>query len=219
LSTKDCLRSLSFFSSLNEEQIEFLASISTINNFNKDYILHYEEKYTKYLLFLKSGLAKSYKIDKNNNEIFLYYIYENTLLSEITEIKSDELYSFSNIELVEDSQILSIDYKQLKKHFLSQNLLSLELMDEILSQNKKLQTLVNRELIYDSVSKVVMMLHSDLEMFNKLKRHDIALILHIQPATLSRVLNRLKRNKIIDIIQGKVIILDALSLENIYKED
>ena len=219
MSTKDHIRSLDFFSSLNEEQIELLASISTIHNFSKDYILHYEQKHTKYFLFLLNGLAKSYKIDKNDNEIFLYYIYENTLLSEITEIKSDELYSFSNIKLVENSQILSIDYKLLKKHFLNQNLLSLELMNEILSQSKKLQTLVNREFIYDSVSKVVMMLHSDLTMFNKLKRHDIALILHIQPATLSRVLNRLKRNKIIDIIQGKVNILDSLALKSIYEEN
>jgi len=218
LSTKDSIRSLNFFTSLNEEQIELLASISTINNYNKNYILHYEKKHTKHLLFLKNGLAKSYKIDKHTNEIFLYYIYKNTLLSEITDIKSDELYSFSNIELMEDSQILSIDYKLFKKHFLNQNLLSLELMNEIISRSQKLQTLVNREFIFDSVSKVVMMLDSDLEMFNKLKRHDIALILHIQPATLSRVLNRLKRNKIIDIIQGKVSILDSLALKTIYEE-
>jgi len=62
-----------------------------------------------------------------------------------------------------------------------------------------------------------MMISTDLDMFNKLKRHDIALILHIQPATLSRVLNRLKRNKIIDIMQGKVTIIDHLALETVYK--
>jgi CRP/FNR family cyclic AMP-dependent transcriptional regulator len=59
------------------------------------------------------------------------------------------------------------------------------------------------------------MLDADLAMFNKLKRHDISLILHIQPATLSRVLNRLKRNRIIDIIQGKVTILDTIALREI----
>jgi len=72
--------------------------------------------------------------------------------------------------------------------------------------------------MFDSVSKVAIMLYSDLDMFNKLKRHDISLILHIQPATLSRVLNRLKRNKIIDIIQGKVFVLDSIALKNIYEE-
>ena len=218
MSVKNVITSLNFFSTLNIQQIELLTSISTINNYNKDYILHYEQKCTGNLLFLNTGLAKAYKIDKHNNEIFLYYIYKNSLLSEISDISSDSLYSFSNIELIEDSQILSIDYKQFKKHFLNKNILSLELINEILSRSQKLQSLVNREFIFDSVSKVAKMLHSDLEMFNSLKRHDISLILHIQPATLSRVLNRLKRNRIIDIIQGKVVVLDISSLITIYEE-
>jgi CRP/FNR family transcriptional regulator len=81
-----------------------------------------------------------------------------------------------------------------------------------------MKSLINREFIFDAVAKVAMMIDSDLEMFNKLKRHDIALILHIQPSTLSRVLNRLKKNTIIDIVQGKVSILDKIQLKNIYKE-
>ncbi len=218
MSVKNVITSLNFFSTLNIQQIELLTSISTINNYNKDYILHYEQKCTGNLLFLNTGLAKAYKIDKHNNEIFLYYIYKNSLLSEISDISSDSLYSFSNIELIEDSQILSIDYKQFKKHFLNKNILSLELINEILSRSQKLQSLVNREFIFDSVSKVAIMLNSDLDMFNRLKRHDISLMLHIQPATLSRVLNRLKRNKIIDIIQGKVTVLDTTALKNIYEE-
>ncbi len=218
MSVKNAINSLDFFSNLDEQQLNFLASITTLHSYDKNYILHYEQKYTHHLLFLQSGLAKAYKIDKHDNEIFLYYIYENTLLSEISDISSDTLYSYSNIELMENSQIVTIDYQQFKKHFLSKNILSLEFINEILLRNKKLEDLVNREFIFDSVAKVAIMLSSDLEMFNKLKRHDISLILHIQPATLSRVLNRLKRNKIIDIIQGKVSVLDSLALKTIYEE-
>jgi len=218
LSIKNTINSLDFFSALDAEQKESLAGISTLHRYNKDYILHYEQKHSNNILFLKSGLAKAYKIDKHDNEIFLYYIYENTLLSEISDISSENLFSFSNIELVEDSQILSIDYLQFKKYFINNNILSTEFINEILSRSQKLQSLVNREFIFDSVSKVAMMIYSDLDMFNKLKRHEISLILHIQPATLSRVLNRLKRNKIIDIIHGKISVLDSLALKTIYEE-
>ena len=216
MSVKNSINSLNFFATLDEQQVDLLASISTVNNYTKDYILHYEQKHTSNLLFLRSGLAKAYKIDKHDNEIFLYYIYENTLLSEISDINSDSLYSFSNIKLIEDSKILSINYQQFKKHFLSKNILSIEFINEILLRSQKLQSLVNREFIFDSVAKVAMMIATDLDMFNKLKRHDISLILHIQPATLSRVLNRLKRNKIIDIIHGEVSIIDSISLKKIY---
>ncbi len=194
-----------------------MASISTLCNYNKEYVLYYEQKHSQNLLFLISGLAKAYKIDKHDNEIFLYYIHNNSLLSEIEDISSDNLYSFSNIELIEDSQILSVNYQQFKKYFLNQNLLSIELINEIVQRSQKLQFLVNREFIFDSVAKVAMMIATDLDMFNRLKRNEISLQLHIQPATLSRVLNRLKRNKIIDIMQGKVTIIDMPSLKKVYE--
>ncbi|MCX6051740.1 MAG: Crp/Fnr family transcriptional regulator [Campylobacterales bacterium] len=214
---KSTIKSLDFFSSLNAKEIDTLANISSINSYSKDYILHYEKKASTQLLFLTEGLAKAYKIDKHNNEIFLYYIYKNTLLSEISNTSSNVLFSFSNIELVEESKILSINYAQFKEYFLNKNLLNISFTNAIISKSQQLQSLVNREFIFDSVAKVAMMLYSDLEMFNKLKRHDISLILHIQPETLSRVLNRLKRNKIIDIIHGEIKILDLLALEAIYE--
>ena len=215
MSIKSIIESLDFFNTLNTQEIEFLASISTLHSYNSEYVLYYEKEDSNNLLFLISGLAKSYKIDKHSNEIFLYYIYKESLISEITNIKNESLTSFSNVALVEESQILSIDYQQFKNHFLEKNLLCLELLDEISLRSQKIESLINREFIFDSVEKVSQMLDSDLDMFNKLKRHDLSLILHIQPATLSRVLNRLKRNKIIDIIQGKVTILDSKALKEI----
>jgi len=194
-----------------------LLVISNLNSFSKDYILHYENQSTPHLQFLVTGLAKAYKIDKHENEIFLYYIHQNSLISEITELKSNSLNTFSNLKLEEDSKILSIDYALLKKQFLDKKVLCSEFTNEILIRSQKMQDLLNREFIFDAVSKVAMMLYSDLEMFNKLKRHDVSLMLHIQPATLSRVLNRLKRNSIISICQGQVDILDAISLKNIYE--
>ena len=63
-----------------------------------------------------------------------------------------------------------------------------------------------------------MMLHNDLDIFNKLKRAEISLMLHIQPETLSRVLNRLTRDGIIDINHGKVTVLDDTALKSVYEE-
>ncbi len=194
-----------------------LASISTMHTYSEEYVLHYEKAENRNLMFLTEGLAKAYKIDKHDNEIFLYYIHKNSLLSEVSDMVSDTLYSFSNIELIEDSQVLSIDYKRFKEEFLDKHLLCMAFVTEILSRSNKLETLINREFIFDSVAKVSMMLYTDLEMFNKLKRHDISLILHIQPATLSRVLNLLKRKKIIVIDHGKVTVLDRSALEEIHR--
>lgn len=218
MSLKETIQSTQFFTSLSEKQIDLLTSITTINSYSKDYIIHYEKKQSENLLFLVNGLAKAYKIDKHDNEIFLNYIYADSILSEISDINSNIILSFSNIEIIEDAQVLSINYAKFREYFLTNNLLCLEFTNEVIKYSNQLQTLVNREFIFDSVAKVSMMISSDLEMFNKLKRHDISLILHIQPATLSRVLTRLKRNKIIDIIHGQVSIVDTKALDAIFEE-
>jgi len=218
LSIKEILESLKFFNSLDAKEIELLASFCTLNTYANEYVLHYENQESQNLEFLISGLAKSYKIDKHSNEIFLYYIYENSLLSEIDSFNSQTLNFFSNISIVDESLVLNIDYQLFKSNFLNKKKLCLELFCEVNARSKKLQSLINREFIYDSVQKVSMMIYNDLEMFNKLKRHDISLLLHIQPATLSRVLNRLRRNKIIDIIHGQIKILDSKALKEVVND-
>jgi len=215
---KEIIQKQDFFSSLNEDEIKQLASISTYHEYKKGYIYCYENSMSDELLFLVSGLARSYKIDKYDNEVFLYYIYQNSMISEISDLDETVIYSFSNIELVEDSMVLSIKFKKFKKYFLDNNILCKALSKEIVNRSLQLQSLINREFIFDAVSKVSLMLHDDLQMFNKLKRHDISTMLHIQPATLSRVLNRLKRDKIIDIIHGKVEVLESKALVEIYKD-
>jgi CRP/FNR family transcriptional regulator len=218
VSLKDIIKSHDFFSSLNEEQVDILVSIVTIHNCEKGYIYNYEHSQSDELLFLVSGLARSYKLDKYDNEVFLYYIYENSMISEISDLNASSFQTFSNIELIEDSQVLSVKYEKFKKCFLDNNILCKALNQEIVKRSLQLQSLINREFIFDAVSKVSLMLDDDLQMFNKLKRHDISTMLHIQPATLSRVLNRLKRNKIIDIIHGQVKVLDVIALQEIYKD-
>jgi len=218
MSLKDIIKSQTFFSSLNDEELNQLASISLLHQYKKDYVLHYEHVNSNELLFLINGLAKAYKIDKHDNETFLYYIYSNSMISEILDIDSERLNSFSNIQLIDDSHVLSINYKKFKEHFLNNNILCKDMMREVIKRSLQLQSLVKREFMFDAVSKVSMMLHDDLEMFNKLKRHDISLMLYIQPETLSRVLNRLKRNNIIDTIHGKVEVIDSMALQEIYKD-
>ena len=140
------------------------------------------------------------------------------MISDISSLAQDTLHSFSNITLLEDSQILSIDYKKFKDSFLDKGILYSEFTNEIITKSQQLQSLINREFVFNSVAKVAMILSSDLEIFNKLKRSEISLMLHIQPETLSRVLNRFKRDEIISSKNGKISILDKNSLISVYEE-
>jgi CRP/FNR family transcriptional regulator len=139
------------------------------------------------------------------------------MISELTSLRQREIFCFSNAEFVRDSQILSINFEKFNELFLSHNILTQEFIEELLKKTQQLQCIINRELVFDATAKVAFMLHNDLEMFNHLKRQEVSFLLHIQPETLSRVLKRLARNKVIDIISGEVIILNHDELTAIFR--
>ena len=211
------IRSLDFFENLSDEQIDVLSNFSFISKYEKDSILFYETDLKTNLLFLVNGLIKIYKYDKFDIEIFLYHIYSNSLISELSNINTNEIFCFSNASFIEDSVVLSIDFLKLQEHFLNNNLLVKELMNSLLKKTNQLQSLVNRELVFDATAKVAYMLVSDLKMFNNLKRQDVSFMLHIQPETLSRVLKKLSRDNIIEIENQQVIIKDEIALNSIFK--
>lgn len=211
------IRSLDFFENLSDEQIDILSNFSFISKYEKDSILFYETDLKTNLIFLVSGLIKIYKYDKFDNEIFLYHIYSNSLISELSNLNTNEIYCFSNASFIEDSVVLSIDFLKLQEHFLNNNILVKELMNSLLKKTHQLQCLVNRELVFDATAKVAYMLVSDLKMFNNLKRQDVSFMLHIQPETLSRVLKKLSRDNIIEIENQQVIIKNEIALNSIFK--
>ena len=211
------IKSLDFFENLSDNQIDILSNFSFISKYEKDSILFYETDLKTNLLFLVNGLIKIYKYDKFDNEIFLYHIYSNSLISELSNLNTNEIFCFSNASFIEDSVVLSIDFLKLQEHFLNNNLLVKELMSSLLKKTNQLQSLVNRELVFDATAKVAYMLVSDLKMFNNLKRQDVSFMLHIQPETLSRVLKKLSRDNIIEIENQQVIIKDEIALNSIFK--
>jgi CRP/FNR family transcriptional regulator len=217
LKAQETIKKISFFNNLNNEQIETIASISSVSKYPNKSILYYESDVSKNLLFLVEGFIKIYKVDKFDNEIFLYHIYKNSMISELTSMNRNDIYCFSNAEFTEDSIVLSVNFEKFQELFLSKNILTMELLEILLKKTHQLQCIVNRELVFDATAKVAFMLNQDLEMFNKLKRQEVSFMLHIQPETLSRVLKRLVRNGTITIENGEVIITNNEDLISIFR--
>ncbi|NOR57859.1 MAG: helix-turn-helix domain-containing protein [Sulfurimonas sp.] len=213
----ESIKKLNFFKSLNNDQLKEIKDISNIVEYPKGSILYYENDTHNKIFFLVSGVLKVYKIDKFENEIFLYHIHKNSLISELTSLDNDAIYCYSNSEFMEDSVILEVNFTEFKNRFLAKNILNSEFINEILLKTHQLHCVVNRELVFDATAKVAFMLSDDLEMFNSLKRQDVSFMLHIQPETLSRVLKKLKRGNIIEVENSNVSILNEELLNNIFR--
>ncbi len=212
------IRKLTFFNKLRDDEMLLLQSISKISKHPKGSVLYYESDIKDKIFFLVEGLLKVYKVDKHDNEIFLYHIYKNSLISELTTIEDGSIHCLSNTEFMEDSIVLEIDFSAFRDNFLATNILNNEFINEILAKTMQLHCVVNRELVLDATAKVAFMLCDDLAMFNSLKRHEVSFMLHIQPETLSRVLSKLKREAIIDIqSHNNIVVLDRDKLKAIYR--
>ncbi len=161
----EAIKSIDFFNDLDDVQVAYLKEISSIRSFSKNTIVYYEDDVDFSLQFLVNGMIKIYKIDKYDNEIFLYYIYEKNMISEFTSIDDETIYCFSNAEFVEDGSILSIDFKKFKKEFVDSGILTNKFIKEILNKTRQLQCILNRELVFDATAKVSFMLNNDLDMF------------------------------------------------------
>ena len=213
----ELIKKLTFFRSLNDTQLKEIENISNMVEYPKGSILYYENDTFNKIFFLVSGVLKVYKIDKFENEIFLYHIHKNSLISELTSLDNDSIYCYSNSEFMEDSVILEVDFIEFKERFLAKNILNNEFINEILLKTHQLHCVVNRELVFDATAKVAFMLSDDLEIFNSLKRQDVSFMLHIQPETLSRVLKKLKRSNIIEVANSKISILNQEALSKVYR--
>ena len=216
LQIRDAIKNITLFQNITEEALEIIVSISALIRYQKDSILFYESDFSDQLIFLADGLLKVYKIDKFNNEIFLYYVYKNSMISELSNLEENTIHCFSNAEFIEDSAILTINFKKFKEYFLNDNPIIKNFIKELILKNQQLQCILNRELVFDAISKVAFMLINDLQVFNSLKRHEVAVLLHIQPETLSRVLQKLQRNGVIEIDKGRILVSKENELKKIY---
>ncbi|WP_331775786.1 Crp/Fnr family transcriptional regulator [Sulfurospirillum sp. 1612] len=203
--------------SLPKEIIEEIASFSKLKSFAKGEILFYENDAVDTIYYLLSGSLKFYKVDRFDNEIFLYKLPKNSLIFDLSKL-CDEfiIHCYANAEFLEESEVLAID-SQPFKHLMSTNQNFLQcILKEAFLMIQQLQCVISRDVVFDGAAKVAHMICEDLENFNKLKKHEIAYMLHIQPETLSRILKKFVRTNVIMIEQNNVIIVDKEKLKSIF---
>jgi len=209
------LQNIPLFHDLSQHELEQLCSIIKMKSFTKGEILHYEKDRQSEIYYLKSGLLKVYKIDRFDNEVFMYNLFNDTLISEITDF--EKVGCFANAEFVMPSEVLVIDFKGFKAIYEQSPKLMMQLLKEFAKKSKMMQCIINREIVFDGTAKVAFMLMNDLESFNSLKKSDIAYMLNIQPETLSRILKKLTRNEMILSREGTIYINDQEALRAIFE--
>ena len=78
-----------------------------------------------------------------------------------------------------------------------------------------LENLLHKETVFSSEAKVADLIVKNAKLFQHMKNNEIASILNMTPETFSRILTKLKKEKIIKIEDHVVTVLDQNALQNI----
>jgi len=218
LKIKNNLKKIEIFDCLNEDEFDLLASISKLKTYSSQNTVFYEKEKLDFIYFLINGEVKLYKIDRFNSEVFLNKLEKNSFIYTVSNMCGDSEYgAFYSVEALSDCEVLLIDVKKFKSLFLTKYEILLRILEESYKSILQLQYILNRDIVFDAMAKVAYMLTNDLDSFNKMKKHEIAYYLHIQPETLSRILKKLSRNEFIKSENGKIIICNIDKLKKIYE--
>ena len=194
----ESIKQLTFFHGLDDSILSSLISSARIRDYNTTEIMTYEEDDLHRVFFLLEGEAKLYKVDRYDNEVFLYTLEHNALLTNIGSLEDNSIACFSNIEFLAESKVISFDMTSFKTLVKSQNILLQNLVNALSLQKQMMDCTINMGMVYDGTAKVANMLYHHTDLFNSLKKQEIAYRLNIQPATLSRILAKMIRKGVIE---------------------
>lgn len=198
--------------------MEQIAEFTKLKRYYKGNIVYYEEERKKEIYYLKKGQVKVYKVDRFDNEVFLYNIYSDNLITKISNLNENSIHCFGNIECEVDCEVLIIDFEKFSNFCLQKPNILLTLIDIFSQKAMMLECLINRELVYDGVAKVAFTLVNEPHLFQQLKKREIAYQLNIQPETLSRILKKLERKSLVGLDKNDVQVLNIEGLKSVYEQ-
>lgn len=206
------LRDVPLFSALSESQLSELQAHMHMKDYDKECIVFYEEEKSEYLYILLEGHVRLYKTAPSGKEIYLHGM---TAPSPLALFPALERVAFpATCAFLTNGTMALLPLEKLHKCL--ENLeFSLAMIKAMTKRMKLLETLLHKETVFSSEAKVADLITNNAKIFQYMKNNEIASILNMTPETFSRILTKLKKEKIITINDHKVNILDENALLSI----
>jgi len=183
------------FDYLPQKKRERLKEISTVKEYNKGEIAFFEGERTDKLMLLTKGILQIYKTDHKGNKIVLHVFYPYSLIAEVVNF-NDMPYPATGEFLTEGKAIL-IDYPVFEKEFLKDPEISFTIIKSLTDKVRYLEHVITNDIVLSSTARVAKFIYEHEEEFLHLKKNEIATLLNITPETLSRIISKFKKIKVL----------------------
>ncbi len=219
-----CAGQASIFSVLEEPQLKEVTDKITRKFYKKGEMIFFEGDTSDKLHVITEGKVKVFKYTKEGKEQILYIVGSGDFLGDLSLLKKDE-FKF-NAEALEDVDMCQLTKDDFDKIVNENPEISLKILEVLYERISKLENLVQSLSTKDIESRISGLLLSFIKDFgvaeNKtirlelpLSREDMANYIGVTRETISRKLNAMQEEGIIDLVGNKTIVLKNLE----YLED
>jgi CRP/FNR family transcriptional regulator len=216
LTSKDFLKSVTFLAFFSDKELSELEKIIIKKRFSKNDIILMEEDTSDYMYLIYSGKAKAVQISEDGKEQILAIHNQGESFGEMSLLDGET--SPATVIAMEDSQIGIISRKDFEKHFLSDNRALKEIISLLCSRLREAWFRLKVLSFADSEQRVRMVLNILCEKSGvkdtrgtiinmKLTHKDIAAYASVSRETVTRLFDKLLKEKEIEIVENKNILL------------
>jgi len=200
------------FCNLDKKYHKELHDSIYIRHFYKNGIVFYEGDCSDYLHILLEGQVRLYKTSPKNSIIQIHRLVAPATIGEYACL--EQLAFPATCEFISEHGVVGLLHFKKVMEYLKEPEFTLALLKSMTNKVMMLSSLVHKETILSSEAKVADLILNDTETFTNIKNNEIASILNITPETLSRILTKLKKEKIISFNNHvlKILNLEALHL-------
>ncbi|HIP52220.1 MAG TPA: Crp/Fnr family transcriptional regulator [Campylobacterales bacterium] len=188
-STITILSEMNMFVSLNEEELESLASICHISEYKEGANLFLKGDVLSSLMLLIDGIVSVFKHDNKGNEIVIGYFTRYKFLAEAATLRHTELPSSATFK--SDGAILKIDLAKFEELFMSNPQISYAMIQSLLHKIDLLQQNIHFNIASNSSEKILFFYKQNPKLSLDLKQYEIASILGMVAETFSRNVKKL----------------------------
>ncbi len=198
------LKDMPLFAKLSKEQIESLQSHLIIKHYKKDSIVFYEGDESAYLHILLDGEVRLFKTSPQGRQVHIHNFDAPEIIALFAAFEripfpaSCEFFTDGSLGLLPLANLYGC---------LNKLEFSLAFISSLSQRIRLLSNLLHKETIFSSEAKIADLIYHNPTLFQHFKNNQIASILNITPETLSRILTKLKKEKIIIIDEHIVTIL------------
>ncbi len=144
------LKNMPFFNCLDDDILEQLSQIATMKKHVYSDVLFYEKDSQNEIFYLVEGAIKFYKVDRFDNEIFLYKIISNSIIFDISKFCEEHVMScYANAEFLEDSKVLVFNNIKLRELMQTNHDFMKIVLKESFRMIQQLQCIISRDVVFD----------------------------------------------------------------------